>query len=203
MSESAVHESAMSILLEKGMVISIATNKLVYKVGNPIPNPEGYDNEPLIVIAIRPQIQTTLEESIADVETATEGGETKSVEEPTYDAADDFVSEYLVFALPDEQEVKRGIIGAAGRFHPAPKDMATLELDLENSFREAQQSPDPNYVQDNEVADVWEKIVNYNHTAHRHSANGVCCVAVVNASEVVRVERMVERDVFEAILNLS
>jgi len=89
----------------------IATENMMYRVGSPLPVPPGYEVEPFIVVGIimveegqeNPSVEDTTGDAPAPEEGTNETSAEAAEEEP-----DEVRSQFMVFAVPDPEEVKRG-----------------------------------------------------------------------------------------------
>lgn len=149
-------------------ICGIVTETMMYRVGHPLPLPAGYAIEPFLVVGIVMVEQTSPAQEGA-------GQESKDEVEQV-----DPVVDYLVFAVPDWNE----LWDANGD----PKPM------LPEECPEQQKAVDPNW----EIN--WPNAVRYNRDAHEHEAHKRRLVITVSADVVVRTERLVDEDEFQQLV---
>lgn len=171
-------------MAETDKICGIVTESMMYRVGSPLPVPPGYDIEPFVIVGILEVFGNELPRVGADDEQ--QGPEPEPAPDDKAAAEGDTVVpppvkeeppepdlNYLIFATPDEEELK---------------------VTLPDECPEDQKSKDPNW------QITWPKAVKYNRLAKRHEADGQRMIVTVSEQEVVRVERVVRDAVFRGII---
>jgi hypothetical protein len=86
-------------------MFGIVTDTMMYRMGSPLPVPAGYTVEPFIVVGI---LLVEENENEASPPPADETAEPAEPTEPAEEAEEAPRLKYMIFAVPDPEEIKRG-----------------------------------------------------------------------------------------------